>query len=101
MRYHSLNTMFGISKFNDLGTFSDPVNGYLSNDTCVFGVEVFVYEPSNRYVDGSIKILSLAKLKDPKKGYLVDDTSIIEAEVTLLGLILTKLQICCFAMFSA
>ncbi|KAH7565356.1 hypothetical protein JRO89_XS09G0194000 [Xanthoceras sorbifolium] len=82
MHYHSLNTMFGISKFNDLGTFSDPVNGYLSNDTYYYQ-----YEPSNRYVDGSIKILSLAKLKDPKEGYLVDDTSIIEAEVTLLGLI--------------
>ncbi|KAK1575113.1 hypothetical protein Q3G72_002731 [Acer saccharum] len=37
-----MNTSFDIAKFIDLETFFDPVKGYLFNDTCVFGVEVFL-----------------------------------------------------------
>ncbi|KAK1577535.1 hypothetical protein Q3G72_022595 [Acer saccharum] len=195
MHYHSMRTIFGISKFIDLNTFSSRLNGYLFNDNCVFGVEVFVvknsfkegrltmmhdpatyyhtwkvtdfsslvneryqsesfgcykwniwlypssesegkgnsislflgvswssitpntnnifvklllrvkdqmngkhiektgenlFNSSDKYSSGWSNFLSLAKLKDPKQGYLVDDTLIIEAEVTLLGLVLTK-----------
>ncbi|KAL5757703.1 hypothetical protein ACOSP7_020314 [Xanthoceras sorbifolium] len=40
-RYHSMKTIFGIDNFINLSTFSYHGNGYLFNDTCVFGVEVF------------------------------------------------------------
>ncbi|KAK2654569.1 hypothetical protein Ddye_014425 [Dipteronia dyeriana] len=194
-RYHAMNTSCGIAKFMDLNTFSNPVNGYLTDNACVFGVEVFVVgntlkeehlslmiEPATYfhtwkvtnfstlvektyvsesfgcykwnimlYPNGTVEgkgnsislfldvsrssiplnsklfvkfilrvkqqkvngkhieyeeiymyssldssafgfreFISLAKLKDPKRGYLVDDTLIIEAEVTLLGLVLTE-----------
>ncbi|KAK1578368.1 hypothetical protein Q3G72_029756 [Acer saccharum] len=165
-----MNNIFGIAKFIDLNTFSDPWNGYLIDDTCVFGVEVFVVEnsfkeeclsmmqepimyyhtwtvidfsrngegkgnsisislnvsrssspqgtelfvkfllqvkdqingkhieregdylftSSNKYPIGWHNFMSLAKLKDSKQGYLMDDTLIIDAEVTLLGLVITK-----------
>ncbi|KAK1577253.1 hypothetical protein Q3G72_020182 [Acer saccharum] len=37
-----MNTSFGIAEFINLETFSNPTNGYLFDDTCVLGVEVFV-----------------------------------------------------------
>ncbi|KAJ0033934.1 hypothetical protein Pint_25972 [Pistacia integerrima] len=37
-----MKTKWGIKNFIDLNTFSDPLNGYLINDSCVFGAEVFV-----------------------------------------------------------
>ncbi|KAJ0100393.1 hypothetical protein Patl1_21011 [Pistacia atlantica] len=40
--FHSMMTEWGISKFLDLETFHNPSNGYLINDTCVFGAEFFV-----------------------------------------------------------
>ncbi|KAL5757696.1 hypothetical protein ACOSP7_020307 [Xanthoceras sorbifolium] len=72
-----------------------PVNGYLIDDTCVFGAEVFVVKNSSKERNelfasdndgwGCAEFLSMAKLKDPKKGYLVDDTLIIEAERSKSG----------------
>lgn len=37
-----MNTEWGFPQFVSLTTFSDPVNGYLLEDSCVFGAEVFV-----------------------------------------------------------
>ncbi|KAK0597061.1 hypothetical protein LWI29_021395 [Acer saccharum] len=54
-RYHAMNTIAGIAKFIDLKTFSDPVNGYLLDDICVFGVEVFVVE--NTYKEGCLSMI--------------------------------------------
>lgn len=42
LRYHLMNNKLGIDKFIDLNTFSNSSNGYLSEDTCVFGVELLV-----------------------------------------------------------
>ncbi|KAH7565354.1 hypothetical protein JRO89_XS09G0193300 [Xanthoceras sorbifolium] len=53
--YHSMNTIFRISKFIDLNTFSSPVNGYLFDDTCVFGVEVFVVK--NTFKEGRLSMM--------------------------------------------
>ncbi|KAJ0048232.1 hypothetical protein Pint_16591 [Pistacia integerrima] len=40
-RYHAMKTEWGISKFIDLETFHNPVNGYLIDDILVvFGTEV-------------------------------------------------------------
>ncbi|KAK7259392.1 hypothetical protein RIF29_24999 [Crotalaria pallida] len=42
-RFNVLKSEWGISKFIDLETFNDPSKGYLFDDTCVFGAEVFVF----------------------------------------------------------
>lgn len=47
-RFHVLKTEWGIPKFIDLFTFKDPSKGYLVDDTCVFGVEVFVVKTINK-----------------------------------------------------
>ncbi|KAL5755874.1 hypothetical protein ACOSQ2_020620 [Xanthoceras sorbifolium] len=57
-----MNTIFRISKFIDLNTFSSPVNGYLFDDTCVFGVEVFVVK--NTFKEGR-----LSMMRDPATYY--------------------------------
>jgi hypothetical protein len=40
--FHAMNTEWGFPQFVSLTTFSDPFNGYLLEDSCVFGAEVFV-----------------------------------------------------------
>ncbi|XP_052211183.1 uncharacterized protein LOC127814013 [Diospyros lotus] len=40
-RFHAMKTEWGVAKFVELQVFNDSSNGYLINDTCVFGVEVF------------------------------------------------------------
>lgn len=47
-RFHVLQTEWGIPKFIDLVTFNDPTNGYLNDDTCVFGAEVFIVKPTSK-----------------------------------------------------
>nr|KYP71336.1 Ubiquitin carboxyl-terminal hydrolase 12 [Cajanus cajan] len=47
-RFHVLKTEWGIAKFVDIDTFNDPSNGYLMDDTCVFGVEVFVVKTMDK-----------------------------------------------------
>ncbi|KAJ0049013.1 hypothetical protein Pint_16586 [Pistacia integerrima] len=41
-QFHAMKIDWGISKFLDLETFQNPSNGYLVNDTCVFGAEIFI-----------------------------------------------------------
>ncbi|KAH7565366.1 hypothetical protein JRO89_XS09G0196400 [Xanthoceras sorbifolium] len=57
-RYHAINTRCGIAKFINVNTFSNPVNGYLIDDTCVFGAEVFV-------VKSTFKERCLSMINDP------------------------------------
>ncbi|KAL5791487.1 hypothetical protein ACOSP7_000081 [Xanthoceras sorbifolium] len=45
-RYHALKKTWGIAKFIDIETFSNPEKGYLLDDTCVFGAEIFVIKSS-------------------------------------------------------
>ncbi|XP_031120526.1 uncharacterized protein LOC116023665 [Ipomoea triloba] len=42
--FHSLKTEWGITKLVSRAAFDDPANGYLVNDKCVFGVEVFLLD---------------------------------------------------------
>ena len=53
-----MKTQSGIAKFMDLEIFNNPSNGYLVNDNCSFGVEVFV-------VKNTSKIEHLSMIKDP------------------------------------
>ncbi|XP_048137891.1 uncharacterized protein LOC125315863 [Rhodamnia argentea] len=45
-RFHTTQSQWGIPRFIPLATFIDPSNGYLIDDTCVFGVEVLVIKNS-------------------------------------------------------
>ncbi|CAL5194448.1 unnamed protein product [Lathyrus oleraceus] len=47
-RFHVMKTEWGISKFISLETFLDPSNGYLNDDDCVFGAEVFIIKTTNK-----------------------------------------------------
>lgn len=41
-----MNTRWGVTKFIDLETFKNPSKGYLVNDSCTFGAEVFIIKNS-------------------------------------------------------
>lgn len=41
-RFHKMKLEWGFDQFMPLKTFNDPSNGYLVDDTCVFGAEVYV-----------------------------------------------------------
>ncbi|KAL8042729.1 hypothetical protein ABFX02_09G072000 [Erythranthe guttata] len=41
-RFHGMKMEWGFSKFISKKILLDPTNGYLMNDSCVFGAEVFV-----------------------------------------------------------
>nr|DAD45305.1 TPA_asm: hypothetical protein HUJ06_003535 [Nelumbo nucifera] len=43
----SVTREWGFAQLIDLQTFKDPSNGYLVNDTCCFGVEVFICKERN------------------------------------------------------
>ncbi|KAI9182600.1 hypothetical protein LWI28_027085 [Acer negundo] len=54
-RFHAMKTAWGITKFIDLKTFSDPMRGYLIDNTCVFGAEVFVVKNTFTGVNFTMK----------------------------------------------
>ncbi|XP_059654604.1 uncharacterized protein LOC132301363 [Cornus florida] len=60
-RFHGNKTEWGFEKFLSLKKFQNPSNGYLINDTCVFGAEVFVMKYS-----GKGECLSTTKLLSNK-----------------------------------
>ncbi|KAK3404291.1 hypothetical protein EUGRSUZ_K00593 [Eucalyptus grandis] len=45
-RFHALKAEWGVPRYMPLKTFANPSNGYLVDDTCIFGVEVFVIKSS-------------------------------------------------------
>ncbi|XP_044478671.1 uncharacterized protein LOC123221717 [Mangifera indica] len=61
-RFHAMKTEWGIAKFIDLETFCNPLNGFLIEDTCVFGAEVFV-------VKSTFKGECLSMIKQPTTCY--------------------------------
>ncbi|KAL2470198.1 TRAF-like family protein [Abeliophyllum distichum] len=61
-RFHTLKPEWGFSKFIQMETLTNPSNGYLVDDTCVFGAEVFVIKNK-----GTKECLSLLKVTDSFK----------------------------------
>ncbi|XP_056163058.1 uncharacterized protein LOC115668348 [Syzygium oleosum] len=45
-RFRAMRSKWGIPRFVPLEIFKDQLNGYLVDDTCIFGVEVFVIKNS-------------------------------------------------------
>ncbi|XP_065635173.1 MATH domain and coiled-coil domain-containing protein At3g58370 isoform X1 [Quercus suber] len=58
-RFHDMKTEWGFTKFLPLDTFNDVSHGYLVNDCCLFGVEVFVHKHS-----GKLECVSMTKKPD-------------------------------------
>ena len=63
-RFHDMKTEWGFTKFLTLDCFCLPCSGYLVNDCCVFGVEVFVHE-----CKGKREILSM--IKEPANRFMI------------------------------
>ncbi|CAA3018738.1 probable inactive serine threonine- kinase fnkC [Olea europaea subsp. europaea] len=61
-RFHLINPEWGFSKFIVKETLTNPSNGYLVDDTCVFGAEVFVAKNK-----GIRECLSFLKVTDSCK----------------------------------
>lgn len=57
-RFHAVKREWGFDKFIATGTFSDASNGYLMEDTCMFGADVFV---SKERSSGRGECLSMIK----------------------------------------
>ncbi|KAF5783350.1 putative ubiquitinyl hydrolase 1 [Helianthus annuus] len=57
-RFHRLRTEWGFDQFMSLKEFGDSNNGYLLEDNCVFGAEVFVRKERSK---GKTESLSLVK----------------------------------------
>ncbi|EOX96392.1 TRAF-like family protein [Theobroma cacao] len=47
-RFHQMKTEWGFDQLLFLESFNDPSNGYLVDDSCVFGAEVFVTEQTRK-----------------------------------------------------
>ncbi|XP_012833006.1 PREDICTED: uncharacterized protein LOC105953872 [Erythranthe guttata] len=62
-RFHAIKSEWGISKFISKKVLSDPSHGYLVDDNCVFGAEVFVV----RKEAAVIERLSLKNVVTPYK----------------------------------
>ncbi|CAI9119059.1 OLC1v1020725C1 [Oldenlandia corymbosa var. corymbosa] len=59
-RFHKLKPEWGFDRLMPSKTFSDPSNGYLVNDGCMFGVEVYICKENNTRTKGE----SLMMMKD-------------------------------------
>ncbi|KAJ0092998.1 hypothetical protein Patl1_26544 [Pistacia atlantica] len=61
-RFHAVKAKWGITKFINLRTYSNPMNGYLVDDTSIFCAEVFV-------VKNTFKGECLSTMSDPPTYY--------------------------------
>ncbi|XP_074382399.1 protein RESTRICTED TEV MOVEMENT 3 isoform X1 [Apium graveolens] len=57
-RFHGMKLEWGFDKFIHNKAFSDAVNGYLVEDSCVFGAEVFIHKETSK---GKSECLSMIK----------------------------------------
>ncbi|PON60080.1 E3 ubiquitin-protein ligase SIN-like [Parasponia andersonii] len=55
-----MRNRWGVTKFIDIDSFYDPSNGYLINDTCIFGAEVFIIKTTCK--DECLTMLSQPEL---------------------------------------
>lgn len=57
-RFHRLKLEWGFDKFIPLAAFKDTAKGYLVDDTCVFGAEIYVHREK---LTGKGECLSMVK----------------------------------------
>ncbi|OIT00846.1 ubiquitin carboxyl-terminal hydrolase 13 [Nicotiana attenuata] len=58
-RFHNINTEWGFPNCISYDTFREPSNGYLVNDKCVFGVDIYVIK--NHGVGECVSLLDQSK----------------------------------------
>ncbi|XP_041000637.1 ubiquitin C-terminal hydrolase 12-like [Juglans microcarpa x Juglans regia] len=61
-RFHNLKTEWGFAQLLSHDTLNDPSNGYIVDDSCILGAEVFVIKGSGRGV-------CLSMIKQPQTNY--------------------------------
>lgn len=77
-RFHGFKTQWGFDQFLPLRTFNDVSNGYLVDDTCVFGAEVFVTKETR---SGKGECLSMIKDSSSSKHiWRIESFSKLESE---------------------
>jgi hypothetical protein len=61
-RFHNSKTEWGIAQLLSHDILNDSSNGYLIDDTCVFGVEVL-------FIKGILKGESLSMISEPQRNF--------------------------------
>nr|POF23398.1 ubiquitin carboxyl-terminal hydrolase 12 [Quercus suber] len=113
-RFHDIKMEWGFDKFLPLDSFNFLPNGYLVNDCCVVGAEVFVHEHLKIFAEFKLRIRDQLHNKHAEektkywfsaafsdwgfsqlllredllracKGFLVEDTLIVEAEIMVMS----------------
>ncbi|KAL3819434.1 hypothetical protein ACJIZ3_005339 [Penstemon smallii] len=75
-RFHAVKQEWGFPKFISKKSLIDPSNGYLVNDNCVFGAEVFVIKSQ-----GVVECLSMPKVaKSFQRSWRISQFSKLEKE---------------------
>ncbi|XP_058189029.1 MATH domain and coiled-coil domain-containing protein At3g58400-like isoform X3 [Rhododendron vialii] len=74
-RFHKMKTKWGFTQLLPLSSFSDAANGYLINDMCVFGVEIFVVS-----YNGRGECLNLLKVLDTTYAWNIEKFSSLQDE---------------------
>lgn len=77
-RFHGLKLEWGFDKFIPLEVFNDASNGYLVDDTCVFGAEVFVKE-KNLVRGESLSVIKNTSTCNYKYAWKIENFSKLEA----------------------
>ena len=75
--FNVMKSRCGFAQFLSLDVLKDPCNGYLMDDSCIFGAEVFVIKYS-----GKGECLSM--IKDPDDGtftWVIENFSTLKEEV--------------------
>ncbi|KAE8056851.1 hypothetical protein FH972_013587 [Carpinus fangiana] len=90
--FHNLKTEWGFAQLLSHDSLNDSSNGYLFDDTCVFGVEVFVIKAEYWFSDpdtsyGYHKFLAVRDLMETSNGYLVDDALFIECKIDVISVV--------------
>ncbi|KAL3641558.1 hypothetical protein CASFOL_012373 [Castilleja foliolosa] len=78
-RFHALNQEWGFEKFISKKDLTDPLNGYIVDDMCVFGAEVFVNE--NKAVTECMFLKSIVDKDLPyKREFKISNFSTLKEE---------------------
>ncbi|KAL3641564.1 hypothetical protein CASFOL_012379 [Castilleja foliolosa] len=77
-RFHALNQVWGFEKFISKKDLTDPLNGYMFEDKCVFGAEVFVNE--NKAVTECMLLKSVDKDLPYKREFKISNFSTLKGQ---------------------
>ncbi|KAM3281190.1 hypothetical protein P3S67_028211 [Capsicum chacoense] len=68
-RFRNIKTEWVLLEMLSHETFKDPSNGYLVNDKCIFGVDVYVIKPGNRVIN-ALRVIPWRLKTLPMKQFL-------------------------------